>query len=350
MYQPAKSSAAGGAFPWPHDVVVESAVDGLALALGERVRNAHPAARDFSMRDLSAILGARASKGTYSVSDTRAVSFGMGTSDFATLLAAGATPTVKRKYRAAARHLAFCGTVTVRDLRPYDLPRVDSELDLQVVSELGRVVGGMIATEGGAVAVRLTRYARALHITRRTIVNDETDLLAAIIAGVGPTVARKESALVAAALEAPADLDDGDPVFGLANTVADALDATSLAAAAAALMNQALPSGGKADNDLRHLVVAPDVYLPACKLIQEHGLAERVTVSPLVGLAAGRWFALADPDLSPTIAVVRMERSTEPVRVEPHVKPEGSDGAALMASAELGAGLLGRIGIVRGGA
>nr|AGL33512.1 peptidase U35 [uncultured proteobacterium] len=347
MMQPAGQVEA--AFPWSTEVLQESAPDAIAMLLGEEVADPHPAAASFSLKVLAGRIGSRVSNGQYLSQEPRAVALGMGSSDFAGILAAGLSPVVVRRYRAMARHLAFCGTVVVRDFRSYPVPRIDTELDLQVVGENGAVVGGMISTSGGAVAVRLSRYARALAISRPAIVNDEIDLVGAVVSSVGPTVARKEAGLVAAALEAPADLDDGQPVFGVANTVAAALDATALAEAAALLLNQPLPSGGLADLDLRHLVVAPSVYLAACKLVRDHGMEARVTVTPMVGLAAGRWYALADPEISPTVAVVRLERSKDPVRIEGHKRPEGADGAALLASAEIGAGLLGRVGIVRGG-
>jgi hypothetical protein len=347
MQQPA--SHAEAEFPWSTEVLQESAPDAIALLLGEKVTNPHPAAAHFSMKVLAGRIGSRVSNGRYLSHEPSAAALGMGTSDFASILAAGLSPVVVRRYRAMARHLAFCGTVKVRDFRSYPVPRVDTELDLREVGENARVVGGLISTEGGAVAVRLTRYARALAISRPAIINNEIDLIGEVVSSVGPTVARKEAGLVAASLEAPADLDDGQPVFGVANTVAAALDASSLAEAAALLLNQPLPSGGRADLDLRHLVVSPSVYLPACKLVRDHGMEASVTVTPMVGLAAGRWYALADPEISPTVAVVRLDRSTDPVRVEGHERPEGADGAALLASAEIGAGLLGRVGIVRGG-
>lgn len=347
MQQPAGHAESGAYFGAP--AVFESVIDGIALALGEHVPDPHYAAKSFSTKSLAAAVGARLSKGSYSSSDPRAINFGMGTSDFSGLLAEGLTPLVRRLYRAQARHTGFCAVVNVRDFRPYAAPRYDFATELGPVGENAEVQTGSITREAGATTVKVTRCARALAISRATIINNEIDLIAETIRSVGPTVAAQEAGLVAAVLESPGNLDDGAAVFGDSNTVAEALSETSLSDAITKLLKHPTPNGGVADLDLRSLVVAPGLVMTARKLVRDYALDD-VTVTPLGGLAAGRWYALASPELSPTIAVVRMAGVTDPVRIEGHRPPKGADGSAMLASAELGVAMLGRIGIVRGGA
>ena len=63
----------------------------------------------------------------------------------------------------------------------------------------------------------------------------------------------------------------------------------------------------------------------------------------------GRWFALADQQLAPTIAVIRLLGTTKPFRIQ-RFQSRGMefDGMVLKGLTDVGAAMLGRIGIVRG--
>lgn len=331
--------------------IIAAGADAVALHMGVRVRHPHPLARGLKLRMIAEACGRRAFP--HQTDPRAAASMGLTTSDFGQALADGVAQLVVTRFDAAATHLRFCSVVGVKNFRPAAVPAADVETQLLPVGAGGEIHSAVAVLIGGATTVTLVSYARALLVTRETVINDDVGFIESMVSSVGPSASRLESSLVVGALESPPDLDDGQPVFGVANTVASALDATALGTAMTALRTQPLGGGGVADLELRHLVVAPGLELAATKLIFESGLAARVQVTSLNGLPAGRWYALGDPQAAPSIAVLRLrDRSDEkvtPVRVEPVPKPIEWDGLALRASAELGAAVVSRIGIIRGG-
>ena len=113
------------------------------------------------------------------------------------------------------------------------------------------------------------------------------------------------------------------------------------------LRKQKTVAGQLADLAARHLVVDPGAELTARQLVREAGLD--ITVTTLAHLPAGRWYLLAAPETHPVVGTLRLWDSKKPIRLEWGHPPKNFDGAILSATADLGAVLLRRTGIVRGG-
>ena len=186
-------------------------------------------------------------------------------------------------------------------------------------------------------------------IVRDATINDELGGISKVLATLGASAARLESRMVSDALEENPALDDGREVFHAdhMNVVAAALDAIGLGQAMALLRTQPTSAGLRADLRARHLVVAPDLEYVANRLIVESSLD--VKVSSLANLPNGRWFLMADKVGCPTVATLRLQGAKLPVRVESRRGPIKADGAGVRVIAELGACMLRRTGIVRGG-
>lgn len=329
--------------------IIAAAQDGLALQMGMPVKNPHPLAKDVSLSVLAHACGKLTPNLRAGSPDLAIMGAGMGTADFSRQLAHVAQHLITRTFSAQAQHTAFCVPLDVRDFTPVDLPGLDTEIALQEIGQLAEIQWGLVNAIPGASQVRLVTFAKAIGLSRQMIINDQHSSFARIFEALGASGARTEAKLVAAALEGNQLLDDGAPVFDLAynNVSEEALSGTALGGAMAKLRAQVLPNGQLSDLAARHLLVAGELEYTARQIVLDAGLD--VEVHALAYLPAGRWFLLADQTIQPTVATLRLNGTTQAVRVEQARRPQNFDGSAVKATADLGATLLGRFGIVKGG-
>lgn len=332
------------------DVVLAAASDAVAIQSGLRPSHPHPLASEISLRDICMAAGLTARPQQPYETDLAVVARGMGTSDFSRALASGVHGVTVATYEKQAEHMQFCAVIRADDFLPADIPAVDSDLALEPLAEGAQVSYGAAFVQGGSAQVMLTTYARAVMVSRQLIINDSTSAIASIFANIGASAGRLEAKLVAQALEGNPNLDDGQAVFNVdfKNVVTDPLTMTTLGNAAGLLRTQLTTSGERADLRAKHLVVAAGMEFAARSLVLDIGLD--LTVSTLAHLPEGRWYLMADQAVNPTVAVLRLRDAKSPVRVEQKRRPFECDGAAVKVTADLGATILRRVGIVRGGA
>jgi len=332
--------------------ILAAAEDYVAQQLGVHIMNPHPLARDLTLDEIAIACGRSVRPFDNDPRTLRAA--GLSTGDFSSYLAAGAQANIAVRFNQQAQHLRWCWPFEVRDFTPATVTAVDAEIDLLPVGEHEEIQHGLVRTAGGREGLVLTRYARIVKFSRHLIIADDWDLIAMQLATVGPNAARLQATRVAAALEENPTLDDGGPVFhadyGNVHTSNVSPDSTGLAVAMKALRTQKLAGGRDANLELAHLAVAPDLEMLAITTLHNAGLAARITVTVMPELQAGRWFALAEPNLAPAIAVLYLkgDKQKVPVRAERTKSPPNFDGSAVKITAELGAAMVGRIGIFRG--
>ncbi|MDI3512876.1 MAG: hypothetical protein PWP40_105 [Rhodocyclaceae bacterium] len=334
----------------PRDILAAGA-DAIAAAFNVPNRTPHPLVDELASAPLSRLAYAAglAIRPQQSHENDRAVmARGMTSSDYAGLLASASTTLANRRFAAVAEHRAFCATVECRDFKPMEIATADVDGELPAVGELQEVAYGHVLVGNGATA-QLRAFARVLRASRTLIVNDAAGMLAAAVENLGTAAARTEAREVYSVFEADAPMEDGELPFHAdhGNIVASALDATSLGAAMAALRTMTLIGGNQADLSAAHLVVAAGLELAARKLVHESGLAITVTASGR--LATGRWYLLPSPEAAPTVAVLRLKGSTQPVLIEPWQEEFSFDGAVMRGSCDTGAVLVART-LIRGGA
>jgi len=335
--------------------IIAAAPDAFALAIGAPVQRPHPLAESLSLRDIAYAVGYHTSRPGSIEPDMSVAARGLTSSDFSALLADGVRSATLAAYDSQAEHLAFVAPFDVPDFKPVSLPAVEADTDLRKVDEHGVIQQFVALLGSGAVKVGLTSYAARVGLSRIAMVNNQLAEFGTALSGIGANVGRLEARLVAEAMDGEANLDDGAPVFDAEhlNIVASALDAAALGVAMANLRLQPTASGQKADLRARHLVVAPDAEVTARTLVREGGLD--LIVSVLANLTTGRWYLLADPKLCPTVGVLRLAGAKKPLRVEsgvPRYRASDAipDASFVTVAADLGACLLRRVGIVRGGA
>lgn len=331
--------------------IFAAAADYVAQQLGVRVTDPHPLAHDLSLDEIAIACGRRVRPFDKDPRTLRAA--GMSTGDFSSYLAAGAQANITVRFQQQAQHLRWCWPFEVRDFTPAAVTAVDAEIDLLPVGEQSEIEHGHVRTAAGREGLQLVRHGRIVKFSRHLIIADEWDLIAMQLATVGPNAARLQATRVAAALEENPTLDDGGQVFhadyGTVHSSNVAPDATGLGVAMKALRTQKV-GGRDANLELAHLAVAPDLEMQTLASLHNAGLGARISVTVMPELATGRWFAFCEPNLAPTIAVLYLkgDKQKVPVRVEQAKRPPNFDGAAVKVTAELGAAMVGRVGIFRG--
>lgn len=325
--------------------------DAVALASGEGVYNPHPFADQMEsnpLRMAAYAAGLLTNKHPSSEPHAAVIGRGMHSKEFADAMAGSFQSLVRRRFDAQARHRIFATIVDVPRLgEPEPLGAVSFASALEDTTRGEYPVGQAFLGDGETATVHSA--GRIINVSRETIINDDVGVISAAVGEVGVTAARREARLVVAALEANANLSDGRSVFhaDFGNMVETAFP-DGLAAALAALRNQVSSDGLPGDYAAADLVVDPSIELLATKTIHDAGLSVRVTA--MAGLALGRYYLMASRDVVQSVAVVGLSGASHPLSVESAKAPMNFDGMQIKVRADTGAGMVGRRGIVRGGA
>ena len=334
--------------------ILAAAPDAVAIAAGASLERPHPLAQTLTLAQIATVCAVQAAPRRAIETDQSVVARGMGTGDFARVLAQGVAALAVQTYDGQAEHAAFAVPVEVKNFHPVTVAAVEAQgIELELLGQNAEISrSGAFLAAAGTAPVQLTTFAKIIGISRQAVVNDDLGAFATAVAGLGGSAARLEAQLIAAALEANPLLDDGSPVFDAShgNVVAAALDGPALGGAMALLRNQRTAAGQLAGLRARHIVVAPDNEFVARVLVKDSGLDSAVTVSVLPNLPAGSWYLLADPKTSPVIGLLRLAGQKKPVRVEQKKRGNLSDSTFVAVVCDTGAAILRRTGIVRGGA
>ncbi len=330
--------------------ILAAAQDSLAQKMGLSPKHPHPLANGLTMRDIATAAAILQRPARQYEADMAVFARGLTSSDFKNLMADVIAQVSVVGYEKQAAHLAFCAPVPVKDLKPTSVPGLDADVNLTPLLEGGQIEWSTAITVNGEESLQLVEYAKIIGVSRPVIINDQMSAVAQTVRLVGAAVSRLESRLVAAALEQNKNLSDGNPAFhaDFGNVVVDGLG-NGFSLATAALRKQLTSSGQRADLRARHLVVEPDLETTAMAIVNDLGFSD-IQASVLADLPTGRYYVLADQDISPTVAVLRLGNAKTPLRTPVADKKIDFDGMAIRLTADLGAGILRRQGIVRGGA
>jgi hypothetical protein len=275
---------------------------------------------------------------------------GVQSGDFANVLGDFAKSVTLRRLHATSDHRAICVRRELKNFMAHEFPLADIEIHLKPTAENAEFVELTPIQDGAGVPARIVTYGQNFGVTRQTIKNDDVELIQTTFEAVGAATARLEAALVYGLIESNPTLGDGLLMFhaDLGNAQAAALDATSLGAAMGQLRTMPMPGGTLAGLPATVLLVAPELELPARKLVYESGLGLRVIAA--AELPTGRWYLFADPALAPVVGRLTLRASGgEPVTIGPLDLGAAYDGLAYGVRVDVGAAPLGRIGAVKGG-
>jgi hypothetical protein len=314
--------------------IIAAAPDAIAHMVGAAPAQPHPLAGSLRLIDLAYACGRRVRQKKAIDTHLAVAGFGLGTSDFSGLLAQGLVHATVGTYDAQAAHMAFCTPVAVENFHEVSMPSLDADMALEPLAERAELTHFVGFIGSGAVKVQLRSYGRKFGLSRTAIINNDLLSFARLVLSAGTNAARLESRLVATSLESNPALDD-------------ALNAASLGTALSYLRTQKTEAGQLADLAGKHLVVEPALEMAARDLVRNAGL--EITVTVLAHLPTGRWYLAADPAVHPVVGVLRLANSKKPIRVERAYRPKAYDGTVIGVVADLGACILRRTGVVRGG-
>lgn len=116
----------------PAEVIAASA-DALLLAMGHSVERPHPLAQvlanDGALSNTAYAAGKLRSRGgVASNANVAVLGSGLTTQDFAEALAQAGSQIVFAFYGEQAQHLRFCGKVTAKNFKPFDVPGLDFDV------------------------------------------------------------------------------------------------------------------------------------------------------------------------------------------------------------------------------
>jgi hypothetical protein len=284
------------------------------------------------------------------------------TSDFPKILGSAANRVMLDGYERAAAAIKAIARVrlNVPDFRTVDSIRLSGITRLEEVNEAGEVKAGT-ATEA-AESYRIRTFARAFHLSRTALINDDLGAMTAV-ALMGAATAETEAAEIVALLAlnsgAGPTMKDGNPLFRVAsNNLASSgtvLDTTNLAVGIAAMRGQTDAGGNLVQAEPSIIMVGPARELAARQLIAQVTAATVATVNPYAGafnlvveprLTGNQWFIWSAPERVPVIEIAYLAGSDGRPTVETFTEVE-TLGVSFRIVHDFGLGAVGRAGVWR---
>ena len=229
------------------------------------------------------------------------------------------------------------------------MPAVSSDIMLdRKTSDLSPVLQGNIFVTHGAKSIKLETYSKILNISRVAIYNDDMQTIAQVFRNIGTGVGRIEAKLIAEKLVENPLLSDNNPAFApeFENDITGTLP-NDFYRAVALLRTQKTPAGQLAGYSARHLIICPELESTAREMLFTANI-KNLECNVLTDLPADHWYLTADPLLCPTIALVRLANSKNPLSLTYRQPQWHTDNAlSVMITADIAVALLRRNGIVR---
>lgn len=313
---------------------VRAGSDGMAIRLGARPKQVHPAAGDFREMSLTgmASLCVRASGGNpMGMSRSSVIHAAMTTSDFPELLGTTANKSLVTRFEAlVSDHRQLCEAGNLVDFKAAQIVNTSFLPGLVRKVEGGEIQFGAITD--GAESYQLATYARGLIFTREAMVNDDLDAFGALLRTAANAAARLERDLVIGILTTNAALSDGVALFHASHGNLEnphvSIGVAGLGTARSLMRKQKDSSGGFVMTNPRFIVcpvageataealVASLTYRPEANIEQQTpGWVKALVVvaDPRLDEAdAAAWYLLSDPAVSPVIRLGYLNGVTVP--------------------------------------
>lgn len=253
------------------------------------------------------------------------------TSDFAFLLADVANKTLRRAYDEAPQ--TFVGTigrrVSLPDFKPSKRLQIGEAPALIEVLEHGEYTRGTIGE--GQEQFQLSTYGRVFAITRKALVNDDTDAFGRVTTMFGRSARNVESDLVWAQITGNPQMGDGENLFSAAHgnleTDGDAISIDSLSRARVAMMLQRGLDGTTLLNLVPKWIVVPPSQLTKAQQFTAQLTAQTAGV---VNPFAGQLLPLAEARLEANSSLAwYLAASTDQIDIVEYAYLEGEEGPAI---------------------
>lgn len=275
------------------------------LKLAELAREAHSVANvRVPRREDELFRSALERRGGIFLQGTRSSgAYNHTTSDFPNILADVVNKSMGIGYQAApVTYPLWTRSVPFSDFKTRYVNRLSSVPDPSAVTETGEIpeVGMSEDQESYAIAT----YGNIVSITRKTLINDDLGAFTRVPMQMGNALRRKFQKIVTAIINQGASSDynmsDGNPLFDATNhgnygTTGTALGETTLAAAWTAMAKQTGLGGERIVVQPRWLLIPPDLYMTARKLLESTGAVTTEQNSGVINPLRGLVTPIVDP-------------------------------------------------------
>jgi hypothetical protein len=225
------------------------------------------------------------------------------TSDFPLLLADVANKSLRAEYQAAPQTFQpITRAVSLSDFKPANRVQIGDAPALQPINEHGEFKRGTIAE--GREQIQLAEYGRVFAITRRALVNDDTDAFSRVPAKFGRMAKNLESDLVWYQILSNPTMGDTVALFHATHSNyagAGLIGITTISAAEAAMMLQRGIDGNTLiQAQPKYLIVPPSQKTRALQFVSVNMQAQQATnVNPYAGVLT----VLCEPRLETGITI-----------------------------------------------
>lgn len=250
------------------------------------------------------------------------------TSDFAELLADTASITLRRAYEEAPPTFGpIARRVTLPDFKPVKRLQLGEAPELLEVDEHGEFTRGTIGE--GKEAFQLATYGRVFGITRKALVNDDTDAFGRIPQLFGRAARKLEANIIWQQITSNPTMGDGNALFSAAHnnlaTDGDVISIASVSRARLAMRMQTAPDGSLLDVVPRFLVVPAALETVSDQLVAPVVAAQPGQVNPFTGRlqviteprldanSSTAWYLFASPDALDIIEYAYLEGEEGPM-------------------------------------
>lgn len=251
---------------------------------------------------------------------------GLGTSDFPMIMDTATRRVVMASYGIAESPLkVIARSRSITDLRPVTALRLETDSELQPISEHGEIKSVQL-TESGE-SYRLTTYAGMISLTRAALINDDIGAFADIASKAGRLAAEREAKLLAEALTGSYKMRDGKAIFHAdhANLAASgsALTIESLSAARQSMRTKTGLDGvtpvnivpkflvvGAAQETAAEQILAT---LNATSVADQNVFAGKLQLLVDARIPGNQWFVIADPASAPVFEIAHLGNQKGPV-------------------------------------
>ncbi|PWG62328.1 phage major capsid protein [Spiribacter halobius] len=291
----------------------DAGADLFAKAMGARTTNSHPVAeqlrnRELSLAEAAYILGEPEVKrrGASGKTAGQVVGIGLTTDDFGSVMESAVGRVVSQAYLAASEHRNLVLPWPVPNYQPAQVATIDVDADTGEIGELEEIPSVQVSVPPGHTG-SVESYAANLIVSYKLVVNDQLDVIATTARAIAVSAARREARRLYEFLEGNPEMGDGAAMFssGAGNLVTgvSGVTAANLGTAMAALRNQKTPGDQYANHRVQTLIVPPAEEQPTYQALRETGI-EGVSVIAAPWVASSNWYAMAAPDVAPTVAMM----------------------------------------------
>lgn len=244
------------------------------------------------------------------------------TGDFPGIMADALNKAASTQYVQARRvWRSWCRRAETRDFKERKVVALEDIGRLPELKE-GESITFSALTERGRESYRLVEYAAGAKITRQTMINDDTDVLAQIPQRFAEAAARLEDWQAhTVVLEGNPALADGSALFSTshANLATGTLSVSTLGGARTKLARQTTTAGDPLDVPGRVLIVPPELSTTAEQVMDSTGRNSRVLGEPPIEVAmtphlasTTQWYLAADPRVLPAAEMLFLSTEPEP--------------------------------------